>query len=133
MAIGRQSNSQVVHYLRKTVNYNDTSISSGVLMGTVPKGAHFVGSSVHVRTAFNAGTTNVLTVGTNSSSYNDIVASATVDETTLGTTLATTAANVAYPTGDLGVYIKYAQTGTAASAGVADVVVMYVPDDTQYT
>lgn len=133
MAIGRQgSDKQTVGFLRRTVNYNDTGISSGVLMGTLPKGAHIIQTSVHIRTAFNAGTTNVLTVGTNSSSYNDLIGTATVDETSLGYTVSAPVVDVVYPTGDLGVYAKYAQTGTAATAGVADVVVTYVWDDNLY-
>lgn len=132
MAIGRYGHEQQVYFLRKTVNFGDTGISSGVLMGTLPAGAHVINTSVHIRTVFNAATTNVLTVGTNSSSYNDLIASGTVDETALGYTVASPVSDVVYPTADLGVYVKYTQTGTAGTTGKADIVVSYVPDLSQY-
>ena len=60
----RELHTQQVHYLRKRVNYNDASIGSGVVMGTLPAGAMIVSQNVRVSTAFNAGTTNALNVGT---------------------------------------------------------------------
>ena len=132
MAIGRFGCEQQVYFLRKTVNFGDTGIATGVLMGTLPSGAHIINTSVHVRTVFNAATTNVLTVGTNSSAYDDCINAAAVAEGTLGYTVATPNADIVYPTGDLGVYVKYTQTGTAATTGKADIVVSYVPDLAQY-
>jgi hypothetical protein len=55
---------QQVHYFRKRVNFNDVGIAAGVLFGTLPAGAMLVQLNVRVNTAFNAGTTNALNVGT---------------------------------------------------------------------
>ena len=60
----RQDPRQVTNTLKKTVNFNDAGISSGV--------------------AFDAVTTNVLTVGTNSTTFNNLVQAADVDEGTTG-------------------------------------------------
>jgi hypothetical protein len=126
----RQLPYQVVHTLRIKVNYNDAGIAAGVGKQWLPKGAIITSTSVHVGTAFNAGTTNVLTVGTNAGNYDNIVAAADADETALAIT------NAIKPTGtalgplaaDARVFVKYTQTGTAATAGSATVLIHYVPD-----
>jgi hypothetical protein len=87
--------------------------------------------AVHVGTAFNAGTTNVLTVGTNASAYNNIMLAADADETAAGAIT-----NAIKPSGtalgplaaDARVFVMYTQTGTAATAGSAIVLIHYVPD-----
>jgi hypothetical protein len=124
----RQYQTQQVHYLRFDVNYNDTSVSTGILKGTLPAGAIITSSSVLITTAFNAGTTNVLTVGGNSSSYNDIVASGDVDETATGITNAIkpTSSSLGKLAADRDIYVMYAQTGTAASAGAATVIIHFI-------
>ncbi len=122
---------QVVNYLRFKVSYNDVGIASAVGKQTLPSGAIIVGTDVYIATAFNAATTNVLTVGTNSTTANNIIAAADVDETAVAITL-----NVK-PTGtalgplsaDAVVNVKYTQSGTAATAGVAYVVIKYIPDN----
>ena len=126
----RQLPYQVVHTLRIKVNYNDAGIAAGVGKQWLPKGAIITSTSVQVGTAFNAGTTNVLTVGTNAGNYDNIVAAADADETALAIT------NAIKPTGtalgplaaDARVFVKYTQTGTAATAGSATVLIHYVPD-----
>jgi hypothetical protein len=118
-----------VHFLVAHVDYNDTGISSGIRVGTLPAGCIIVGTDVLITTAFNAGTTNVLTAGGNSSSFNDIVASGDVDETATGLTqnIKPTGSSLGRLAADRDVYVMYAQTGTAASAGSADVIVKYIP------
>lgn len=130
MGAARQFHQQMVHYLRKTVNYNDTGITTGVKMGTLPNGAVVHDAKVLVQTVFNAVTTNVLTVGTNSSTYNNIIAAAGVDEssaTLQQSTLASITTGVL--AADTDVYVTYTQTGTAATAGKATVLVMYTVDN----
>jgi hypothetical protein len=46
------------------VAYNATGIASGVSMGFQPAGAQILRTGVKIKTAFNAATSNVLTVGT---------------------------------------------------------------------
>jgi hypothetical protein len=127
----RKSASQLIHYLRFAVNYNDTGISSGVGKQYLPAGAIIVGTDVHIATAFNAGTTNVLTVGTNTTTDNNIIASGDVDETATGLTqnVKPTGTALGPLSADAQVFAKFAQTGTAATTGKAYVIVKYVVDN----
>lgn len=119
---------QATHYLRKTVNYNDVGISSGIPFSYwLPAGAQILRCNVIIMTAFNAATTNVLTVGQNATSYNDIVAAADVDETTLGETAVLTGAKLDLSGGDAQPFVKYTQTGTAATTGKARIIIEYAP------
>lgn len=128
MTTGRQYHTQQVHYLRKVVNYNTTNIASGVFVGKLPAGAVIMDAQCVVTTAFNAGTTNVLTVGTNSTSYNDIFASADITEGSTGSQKAPVAGQLSL-SAVTDVYAKYTQTGTAATAGSAIIVISYVPNN----
>lgn len=120
---------QVMHYLRKTVNFNDTGIGTGIAFANpLPAGAiiHPLASTIVVRTAFNAGTTNNLLVGT-SAGGNQLVATADSAAGVAGVktfALATVGVN-ARVANDTSIYVTYTQTGTAATAGVADIVIAY--------
>lgn len=120
----RAYHTQQVHYFRKRVRFNDAGIAGGVLFGTLPAGAMIVTQNVRVATAFNAATTNALNVGT------------TAGGTQLFTDAATagarspTIANLSFAT-DTDLFVAYAQTGTAATAGLADIVIGFVPDNDQ--
>lgn len=128
----RELGFQAVHYFRKTVNYNDVGISTGVKMGTLPIGAEVVDAIAKVKTAFNAATTNVLTCGTNSSSYDNILGASDITEGTPGVYRAPVAGLIAdgNTVGD-DIYVKYTQSGTAATTGKAVIMVMYVPNNDQ--
>ena len=123
----RQDPRQVVNTLKKTVNFNDTGIATGVAFDNyIPQGAFIENVLVEITTAFNAATTNVLTVGTVAAAYNNIVAAGDVTPTVLGVYQATrgfgrglTAA------GDVLPVAKYTQTGAAATTGVAVIVIFY--------
>lgn len=124
VGLARLLHSQQTHYFRKRVNYNDAGIGAGVLVGTLPAGALLVGLDVRVNTAFNAGTSNALNSGT----------------TALGTQIFTDAATAGHrrPTipnlsfaVDTDVFVSYAQTGVAATAGQADIVWQFVPNNDQ--
>jgi hypothetical protein len=129
----RQDPRNVPNTLRKTVNFGDTGISTGVAIGpdALPQGAFITGVWVEVVTAFNAATTNTLTVGTVSTAYNNIVSSA--DLTGNGSaSLSTQVSQVTRGLGralaaaaDVLVYIKYVQTGTAATTGQAVIVIEF--------
>lgn len=124
----RQYQHQMVHYLRKAVNYNDSGIASGVYMGTLPAGATILpfASTIAVTTAFNAGTTNNLIIG-KTAGGNDYVATADSAAGTAGvkTFALATVTTGAYITADQDIYVAYTQTGTAASAGVAYITLAY--------
>jgi hypothetical protein len=120
---------QQVGVIAATVNFSDTGVATGIQIGTLPQGAYITsGSSVEVVTAFNAGTTNVFTVGTVLATANNIFAAADVTEATPGV-YAIVLANqgrAAAAAGDVPIYVKYTQTGTAATTGQAVVVICYV-------
>lgn len=125
----RELKIQAAHYLRMTVNYSDTGISTGrPFANYLPSGAVIEEVIVRIVTAFNAATTNVLTVGQNSSSYNDMVAAGDVDETTAGTTKVLRGADLTISSDALP-YVKYTQTGTAATAGQAIIIIKYIPNN----
>jgi hypothetical protein len=58
----RQFHTQQVHYLRTLFNYNDADVASRKI-GTIPAGSNILRSNTVISTAFNAGTTNTLSVG----------------------------------------------------------------------
>jgi hypothetical protein len=97
---------------------------AGVLFGTIPAGAMLVLQNVRVNTAFNAGTTNALNVGT------------TAGGTQVFTDAATAGArspaipNLSFAV-DTDLFVAYAQTGGAATAGQADIVVGFAPNNDQ--
>lgn len=130
MAIGtaRQSHEQQVHFLRKLVTYNDAGVVNGVLVGTVPAGSIITHVMVQVAVAFNAGTNNNLTVGTTGTGA-DIVSAAEAASGTVGQKHATAYRSIAAPFAqDQDIFVAYAQTGTAGTAGQAYVVVYYAPN-----
>ncbi len=118
----RQFHTQQVHYLRRRVNFNDAGIGTGTLVGTLPAGSMIVSQNVRVSTAFNAGTTNALNVGTTAGGTQLFTDAATAGART------PTIANLSFAA-DQDIFVQYAQTGTAASAGVADIVIGYVPNN----
>lgn len=125
----RQYHEQLVHYARFAVNYNDAGIASGVAKQTLPAGAIVLNTDVLVTTVFNAATTNVLTVGLNGATANNLVGSGDVNEASaqmFGSIVPTATQPLS---ADTPIYVKYTQTGTAATTGAAVVIVKYVPNN----
>jgi hypothetical protein len=123
--VARALSAQVIQFIRATINYNDAGIAGGVAFAKIPQNAFIVGVWSHVITAFNAGTTNVASVGT-SAAATEILATIPA---ALGFNANTAAAGLGMAvtqTGDVTVYAKYAQTGTAATAGQAVVVIGFL-------
>jgi hypothetical protein len=127
----RKNALQLVHYLRIGVNFNDQGIASGVGKQWLPAGALITGTDVHIGTAFNAATTNVLTVGTNATAYNNIAAAGDVDETAVALTkgIKPTGTALGPLAADTQVFVMYTQSGTAATSGAATIVISYVPNN----
>lgn len=128
----RRDPRQVVNTLKKTVNFNDTGIATGVTFDqALPAAAFVLSVMVEVVTAFNAATTNTLVVGTNSSSFNNLVASADLvgnAGTSLGTQISEATrgrGRSIAATAEKVVTVKYTQTGTAATTGQAVIVITY--------
>lgn len=124
MAVAQQYHQNLVHFLRREVNYNDPGIASGVVIGRLPAGAQITQALARVKTAFNAGTTNVLTVGTNAASYDNILGAADIAEGAVGNSVAATA-NLQEAASEIDVVARYTQTGTAASQGKAVIHIAY--------
>jgi hypothetical protein len=115
----------VVHYLRKTVKFNDAGISSGIIIGSLPAGSIILPVYVRIEAAFNAGSTNVLTIGQNAT-RDDIAGAADINEGSVTTQAVTTGLGLNLNS-DTDIYVKYAQTGGAATAGQATIILPYVP------
>lgn len=117
----------VVQAITKTVTYATLGIGTAdtVKVGTLPAGSQILACYVRVTVAFNAATTNVLTVGTSAGSDANIAGAADVAEGATGTAVITSGADLAF-TVDTDIYVKYTQTGTAATAGTAVITVTYV-------
>jgi len=111
----------MVHYLRKTVNYNDSGVASGVSMGTIPSGSVVIGVDVLVETAFSADGVHVGVSGT----PDKYVAAGDVTETSTGFTSVT--ANNDKVSADTEILVTVAGT---QSAGKATVIFRYAPDHT---
>lgn len=115
-------------YISKTINYNTPGVGTAatVSVGTLPEGCLVLETIVRVRTAFNAATTNVIIVGT-AADDDEFIEATDVDESALDTTFSDRSAGIVL-TADTEVFVQYTQTGTAATAGVADIVVLYIPE-----
>jgi hypothetical protein len=106
--------------------FGTTGIGSGIKFGTLPMGARITDVIVEVITAFNAATTNVLTVGTNSTSFNNIVNASDVNEAATGATRVDRGiGGLIARAADIDVYIMYTQSGTAATTGSAEVTIVF--------
>lgn len=125
--VARDFQKQMVHYLRKGFTYaND---GETLTVGVVPAGAVVIRAGVVVSTAFDAGTNNVLDIGTAA----DTDGFAT--DLALGT-IGVIVADEMATTNDAGPYASDTTiqavvdlTGTAATAGVGTIWVEYIPDN----
>jgi hypothetical protein len=122
----RQLAWQANHTKRYAVNFNDPGLSSGVQFLVLPQGAYVLDAQIEIVTAFNAGTTNPLTVGTNSPGFNNIISTADVNATVPGVTVATRGWGRSLASAaDTGVAVLYAPTGAAATQGQAVIVIEF--------
>lgn len=124
----RNSGTQQVHFIGRDITFATVGIGTAdtVKVGRVPAGSRLMPAQVYIVTAFNAGTTNVLTVGTSSGSDADIVGAAEVTEGATGCTIVGTGCALTFAS-DTDIYVKYAQTGTAATTGAATILIPYFP------
>lgn len=122
----RDANDQQIAFKRFDVNFSDAGVSVGVARATLPSGAIIIGTDVLVQSSFNANSTNVFTVGSNSTQYNNLVADGDVTEATVGL-VKDISPTIAQPlAADTTFFAKYTQTGgTAATSGKATVIIKY--------
>src|SRR5688572_14307126 len=127
----RSSHHQMVHYLRKEITYADEGVT--VTVGIIPAGASVIGGGVHVKTAFNDSGTDLLDVGfvgstTDADGYATLLELANVGFIALDELAATT--NIQQSV-DTTVTALYTGSNNNASAGVADLIVLFVLDNDQ--
>lgn len=125
--VGHQDYSQQVQYLRKRINYNSAGIATAFTIGVMPAGASVVGGGVHIVTAFNDSGTDTLDVGfiggtTDDNAYATLLDLSAVGFIVLDELAATTNIQQSQTTT---VTCKYNGQNTNATAGVADVTIMY--------
>lgn len=124
--VARQFHTQQVHYLRKSISYTDNGTT--VTIGTIPAGSVLVKpiSGVSVNVAFNGGTTNTLDIGPSTDSGTNLwmtvgalgsIAFVPLDE---AVTMLVTVDTVVQ---------AYVVSTAAASAGTAEIVICYIPDN----
>lgn len=104
--------------------------TAGLAAGTVPvvaleKGCIPLRASVRIETAFNAGTTNVLSLGT-AAVPDSLVTSANAAAGTTGYKQGTGVDLGTELAADTQYFAKFTQTGAAATAGVAEFIVEFV-------
>lgn len=119
---------QSTHFIRKRVNYltNGTVIT----LGKIPAGASVTGGGVHIITAFNDSGTDTMDVGFIGGTTDDNAYATLLDVSAVGwivfDELATTT-NIQQSV-DTQVTVRYNGQNSNATAGVADVIVFYVPN-----
>jgi hypothetical protein len=116
-----------VHYLRKQVAYNSTPTHSVTRhsMGKIPTGAQIVYCLGTIKTGFSATGTRALTVGSNGTTANNILT--TITEETATAVMPLIGAKLTF-SADTEVFVKLTTTGTTAAAGLAEVVLAFVPE-----
>lgn len=119
----RKTYNQQIHYLRKNVTFADNG--TAVTVGVIPNGAQIVKpiSGVAVSTAFDAGTTNTLNIGT--SADDNLYATLLAVGATTFVPLDEAVSNLV--AADTTITATVVLTGTAATAGSAEVVIAYIP------
>lgn len=111
-----------------TITFANTTDKS--LSIVIPSNSQLVDIKILITTAFNAGTTNTMDIGIvgDSDLYVDNAAVGTAGDAALGVTaLVNNWSDIG--TTDLKLAAKYIQTGTAATAGAARIVVSYVQNN----
>lgn len=113
----------VLSAITTTIAYTDTA---AVTIGTLPANCQIVDINIDVTTAFNAATTNTVTVGKNGTAA-AYVASTSVGSAGRASVASTGVYSAWADTGssELSAIVTFSQTGTAASAGAARVTIVY--------
>lgn len=123
----RELATQQIHYLRKEVSFDTAGIASGVAFpNPLPAGSQILFATINITTAF-AGGTPLLSVGQNSTSYNDIIANGDIVEASTGSTMVLRGADLTFAA-DTAIYALLTNVGTGTT-GVAVIVIAYVPDN----
>ena len=101
-----------------TVTFDTKEIANGIVIAELPSDIIITKAIAVVEEAFNAATTNVLTVGTNES-VDDLLDADAITEGTVGTYMKDMF-KIMKKT-PVQIKVKYTQSGTEAKAGKADI------------
>ena len=121
----RQDPRQVSNTMRGSIVFNSAAATATFIpIGVLPKGAWVIAVHLSVDTAFNAGTTNTVDVGTSGAptQFHSGVAGGSVAVTAAA---ATTLGKAAAAAADTTVGIRYNFTGTAPTTGACEVMIEY--------
>lgn len=125
--VARQFHTQQIHYLRRSIVFGDNG--TALTLGTIPAGSLILKplSGVQVNTAFNAGTSNTLNVGTSADDnlYGTLLALGTVTFVPLDEAVSFVVSS------DTVMTATVVLSGTAATTGAGEVVIAYIPDNDQ--
>lgn len=115
-----------VAYLRKRIDFSDTADAtvSRYTMGVIPANSQILSMIATIKTGFSAAGTRVLTAGSNGTTANNILT--TITEETATAVQSLLGAKLTFSS-DTTIYAKLTTAGTAAAAGVAELVLSYVP------
>lgn len=114
-----------VGHIRRTVSFDQSGLAVGIPVGALEAGAVPLRAYAVIETAFNAGTTNVLVLGSVADD-DGLVTTANAAAGATGLKAGTGAQLGAPLAADTVFFAKYTQTGTAASGGKATFVVEFV-------
>lgn len=109
---------------RRRFTFSQTGLITGLPIVCLEKGCIPLRAYARIATAFNAGTTNVLTLGT-ASVADSLVTNANAAAGTAGFKAGTGVDLGVELTADTQYYAKYAQTGTVATAGEAEFIIEF--------
>lgn len=125
----REYHTKQVHYISAELTFADNGVAKTI--GTIPAGSQILNviSGVFVRTVFNAGTTNVLDIGTtaNDDLYGTDIALGTKAFVALDEAATASGVDTWYIANDTTFTATVALSGTAATTGAARVVIAYCP------
>jgi hypothetical protein len=129
----RNSGEQQLHFYRfRFTSANIPAMAAGVKICRLPARAFINSIALHVSTAFNSATTDTIQLGSTASGVDILAAGTSIH--TAGYLAPTTPAGlgiVVATTGEQDVYLKYSQTGGAATAGDFTLIITYIPDSDQ--
>lgn len=100
-----------------TISFDTDDIANGVAIASIPKGAIVTRAIVNIAEAFNAATTNVLTIGIDGD-FDAIVDSTGITEGSTGINSIPTFFKMEE---NQEIYAQFTQTGTEASTGIAEI------------
>lgn len=126
---------QLVHYVRRRVQFNDPGIAAGVRLARLPEGSYIGLVIMHVVTAFNSASADTIQLGTTQNAA-DILAATSVHTAGLNHGITTLAAAPGLGKGATNtpgfqqdIWVKWIGTGAAPTTGDCTVILFYCPDN----